>query len=62
MIPIGARILNVADSFEAMRSDRPYKRGLTIEEAEQEIIKHSGIQFDPQVVNALVKVLEKRGL
>src|SRR3990170_4364281 len=62
MIPIGARILNVADSFEAMRSDRPYKKGLTIEEAEQEIIKYSGIQFDPQMVNALVKVLEKRGL
>jgi len=62
MIPIGARILNVADSFEAMRSDRPYKRGLTIEEAEQEIIKYSGIQFDPQIVNALVKVFEKRGL
>ncbi len=34
----------------------------TIEEAEQEIIKYSGIQFDPQMVNALVKVLEKRGL
>ncbi|MDD5259302.1 MAG: HD domain-containing protein [bacterium] len=61
-IPIGARILSVADSFEAMTSDRPYHKGLPKEEAIEQLKKSAGSQFDPQVVNAFVEVLEEESL
>jgi putative nucleotidyltransferase with HDIG domain len=51
-IPIGARILAVADSFDAMVSDRPYRKGMNTWEAMQELERCSGTQFDPQVVAA----------
>ena len=54
-IPIGARILTVVDSFDAMASDRPYRRALSLEDATEHIKKLSGKQFDP----AVVKVLEE---
>ncbi|MGM0441153.1 MAG: HD domain-containing phosphohydrolase [Elusimicrobiota bacterium] len=60
-IPIGARILTVADSFEAMISDRPYKKGFSIEEAVEELKSCKGEQFDPEVVEAFLKVLERDG-
>ncbi|MFH1416384.1 MAG: HD domain-containing phosphohydrolase [Elusimicrobiota bacterium] len=56
-IPLGARILNVADSFEAMISERPYSKSMTEEEAVEELNDKSGLQFDPQVVKAFLKVL-----
>ena len=52
-IPIGARIVAVADSFDAITIDRPYRKGFGLEEAFQEIIDCSGSQFDPAVVSAL---------
>jgi len=52
-IPEGARLLAVADSFDAMTSDRPYRRAMTADEAYQEIVTRSEMQFDPQVVQAL---------
>lgn len=55
-IPLGARILTVADSFEAMISDRPYRKALDIGEAVEEIVINSGTQFDPVVVEAFVAV------
>ena len=57
-IPLGARILSVADAFESMITDRPYRRGLTIDETKEELLKHSGKQFDPQIVSVLVSILE----
>ncbi len=54
-----ARIISVADAFEAMTSDRPYRKALTIEETINELRRHSGTQFDPEVVDALIKVLEE---
>lgn len=51
-IPLMARILSVADSFDAMSSDRPYRRKKTRQETLQEIIALSGKQFDPVVVDA----------
>jgi len=51
-IPMGARIVAVADTFDAMTSDRPYRGALSVEEACTEIQKCSGTQFDPVVVNA----------
>lgn len=53
-IPLGARIFAVADTLDAMTSDRPYRKALPIAEARKEIIKFSGKQFDPQVVEAFL--------
>ena len=47
-IPIGGRILAVADAFEAMTSDRPYRRGLSYRDALIELEDNSGTQFDPE--------------
>ncbi len=56
-IPRGARIISVADAFNAMTSDRPYRKALSLEAATQELIDNSGTQFDPQVVTAFLAVL-----
>ncbi|MFZ3062765.1 MAG: HD domain-containing phosphohydrolase [Actinomycetota bacterium] len=58
-ILLGARILAVADAFEAMTSDRPYRSALSKREAAKEIRRESGSQFDPKVVEALLRVVEK---
>ena len=55
-IPLGARIFAVADSFDAMTSDRPYRRGRQLDEALLEIERCSATQFDPQVVQAFLAV------
>ncbi len=52
-IPLGARIFAVADTFDAMTSDRPYRKALPLEVALAEIHKESGRQFDPAVVRVL---------
>jgi putative nucleotidyltransferase with HDIG domain len=57
-IPLMARILSVADAFDALTSDRPYRRRKTREEAVKEIRKCSGSQFDPSVVEAFLKWME----
>ena len=54
-IPIGSRILAVADAYEAMLSHRPYRKAFSKEEALQEVKRCSGAQFDPQVVKAFLK-------
>jgi HD-GYP domain-containing protein (c-di-GMP phosphodiesterase class II) len=58
-IPLCARILSVADAFEAMRSDRPYRRALPFKEAKKELLRNAGTQFDPKVVEVFVSILEK---
>jgi HD-GYP domain-containing protein (c-di-GMP phosphodiesterase class II) len=58
-IPLGARILAVADAFEAMMSDRPYRKALALSEAVKEIKINSGTQFDPVIVAAFVSALEE---
>lgn len=58
-IPYFARILSVADTFDAMTSNRPYRDALPIERCLQEIKACSGTQFDPEIVNAAIKVLKK---
>jgi putative two-component system response regulator len=57
-IPIGARIVAVADAFDALTHDRPYRAARTVEHAAAEIRRESGNQFDPRVVDAFLKLLE----
>lgn len=56
-IDIGARILAVADTFDAVKSDRPYRKGWTIDRAIDLITKEAGHQFDPEVVKAFLKIM-----
>ncbi len=57
-IPLESRILSVSDALEAMASDRPYHRANTLGEIVVELRKCSGSQFDPTVVNALIRLIE----
>jgi len=61
-IPLGARILAVADAYDAMTCPRPYRPGLSHEEAVQILKKGAGSQWDPMVVEALFKVLERESM
>jgi len=54
-IPLGSRIFAVADTMDAMTSDRPYRKALTFEQTAEELKKWNGKQFDPQVVEAFFK-------
>lgn len=58
-IPIGARIINLAEAFTVMRAANTYKRQLTLKEAVLELMRASGRQFDPDLVKAFVSVLER---
>ena len=58
-IPRVARIMTIADSFDAMRSDRPYRRALTHAQALQEIRDGSGRQFDPVLADTFLKLVER---
>jgi len=58
-IPEGARIMAVADAFEAMVYGRPYRERMDINSAIKEIKKKSGTQFDPKVVEAFLKIIKK---
>lgn len=61
-IPLGARIFTIADSLDAMISDRPYRRALPMSHACEEIKRCSGTQFDPQVVNVFLTIPEQHWL
>ncbi|MFA5072630.1 MAG: HD domain-containing phosphohydrolase [Nitrospirota bacterium] len=55
----GVKILALADAFDAMTTDRPYRRKLTLEEAYYEILRCSGTQFDPHIIHTFFMVLKK---
>lgn len=59
-IPIGARIFSVADALDAMITDRPYRPAIQIPEAEAEIMRFAGSQFDPTVAKALLDLEQSR--
>ena len=59
-IPLTARIFSVADSFDAMTSDRPYRDSIGIESALDELRGGSGTQFDPEVVRSFVEMIGDR--
>lgn len=58
-IPLCARIIGVADAYDAMGSDRPYRKKLSKEKILKEFAEQSGKQFDPQIVNALMLILKR---
>jgi response regulator RpfG family c-di-GMP phosphodiesterase len=58
-IPLGARIFSVADTLDAMTSDRPYRAALSFQAAREEIVRCSGSQFDPDVVQAFLGISEQ---
>jgi putative two-component system response regulator len=60
-IPIGARIILVADAYDAMTSDRPYRKSIGYEKAASELRKYSGKQFDPELVKALLTMVGENG-
>ena len=60
-IPLPSRVILVADTLEAMTSNRPYRKGLPLEVVVRELHKYSGSQFDPTIVEALLALLEDEG-
>lgn len=61
-IPLGARVMQVADTYDAMTSDRPYRSGLGHEKAMGELIRCKGTQFDPDCVDAFVSMCQRNGV
>jgi len=60
-IPLGSRIITVADCFDTIVSERPYQKARTLEEAVAELLNCAGSQFDPEIVKAFLKSLELYG-
>jgi len=58
-IPIISRIITVVDAWDAMTSDRPYRKGLSFEKAKSELIEHSGMQFDPNIVKKFIEIIDR---
>jgi putative nucleotidyltransferase with HDIG domain len=55
-IPLGARIFAIADTLDAMTSDRPYRKAKTVEDARKEIVTWAGRQFDPEIVSVFLSI------
>lgn len=61
-IPLVARIVTVADSFDAMTTDRPYRKALSVAEAVRRLEESSGIQFDPRIAKVFIRYVAEKGL
>jgi HD-GYP domain-containing protein (c-di-GMP phosphodiesterase class II) len=61
LIPLESRIVFVCDAFHAMTTDRPYRRRLPLEEARKRLLEGAGTQFDPEVVDVFVRLLDAHG-
>jgi ribonuclease P protein subunit RPR2 len=59
-IPLAARIFALADSFDAMTNDRPYRQAMPVSDAIDEIIRSSGSQFEPNLARAFVELVSER--
>jgi HD-GYP domain-containing protein (c-di-GMP phosphodiesterase class II) len=60
-LSLKSRILSVVDTFDAMMSDRPYRKAISIEKIKREVSNHAGTQFDPYVVESFIEMLDLRG-
>ena len=58
-IPYGARIISVADAFDAMTSDRPYRNSIGVAAAVRELTVNAGTQFDPEIVQAFLDLMKR---
>ncbi len=58
-IPLEARIVRIADSFDAMTNDRPYVRARSVEDALEELERFAGIQFDPELVELMIGLIRR---
>lgn len=61
-IPLGARIIHVADAYQAMTSDRVYRKALPVQEAIRRLRADAGKHFDPAIVDAMLDVLREQGV
>lgn len=61
-IPLGARILAVADTYDAMIADRPYRKAFPFEHVRQEMKKAAGTQLDPEIVKVFFEILKREGI
>jgi HD-GYP domain-containing protein (c-di-GMP phosphodiesterase class II) len=61
-IPLGSRLITVADSYDALTTDRPYRKARTPQEAMEELRRCVGTQFDPAVVNAFCAAMDGMSL
>jgi HD-GYP domain-containing protein (c-di-GMP phosphodiesterase class II) len=59
-IPVGARIVALADAYQAMISDRPYRKALSKLDAIEEIQWYSGSQFDPILANSMISIIKQQ--
>ncbi|MCD6231692.1 HD-GYP domain-containing protein [Candidatus Aerophobetes bacterium] len=58
-IPVGSRIINVADAYQAMTSNRPYRKAFSKEKAIDELKRCAGTQFDPEIVRIFIEILNE---
>ncbi len=58
-IPLGARVISIADAYDSMTSDRPYRKPLSNVDAKGELLKNAGKQFDPQLVSIFLNILKE---
>lgn len=58
-IPLESRIIAVVDAYQAMVTDKPYRRALSMEEAKKELVKSAGTQFDPHIVDIFIQILSE---
>jgi len=61
-IPVLGRVICIADAFDAMTTDRPYRKGLSLDQAMFELKKNAGSQFDPKLVETFISFVNKGGL
>ena len=59
---ICSRIISIADTFDAMTSDRPYRKGMDIDKAKTILLENKGAQFDPDLVDTFISILDKKGI
>jgi HD-GYP domain-containing protein (c-di-GMP phosphodiesterase class II) len=60
-IPLLARVITLADSYDAMISNRPYRQGLGVKKVQEELEENAGTQFDPSMARLFLNRLEKHG-